>query len=194
MNTEKIWENLAGSIRIEKDGTTIPVPVEDIRRLIDAREKALGEATVTPTDADEVISEREALTRRAIRAADEADRCHNPTIEAWSDGEQFTSDDLRALAAGFRRSEVPEPSAVEGRMCGPCSRGQHAPCDRENEFWGDCTCSCNAKPQGEPSDAQVLAALNATVRPDQEAPDLSFWGVEKADRMRSALRAAGEVR
>lgn len=37
MNTEKIWENLAESIRIEKDGTTIPVPVEDIRALLEDR-------------------------------------------------------------------------------------------------------------------------------------------------------------
>lgn len=37
MNTEKIWENLAESIRIEKDGTTIPVPVEDIRALLEER-------------------------------------------------------------------------------------------------------------------------------------------------------------
>lgn len=54
--------------------------------------------------------EREALARRAIRAADEADECGDPVIEAWSDGERFTADDLRTLAAGFRRSEVPEPS------------------------------------------------------------------------------------
>lgn len=26
------------------------------------------------------------------------------------------------------------------RICGPCSRGQHAACDGPNEFWGDCLC------------------------------------------------------
>lgn len=46
--------------------------------------------------------EREALARRAIRAADEADCCGRPVLEAWSDGEEFTSDDLRTLAAGFQ--------------------------------------------------------------------------------------------
>lgn len=34
------------------------------------------------------------------------------------------------------------------RICGPCSRGQHAPCDGQNEFWGDCTCWCNINDQG----------------------------------------------
>lgn len=35
------------------------------------------------------------------------------------------------------------------RICGPCSRGQHAPCDGQNEFWGDCTCWCNVNDRGE---------------------------------------------
>lgn len=38
------------------------------------------------------------LVKRAFRAADEYEQNRNGEIETWSDGERFTSDDLRALA------------------------------------------------------------------------------------------------
>lgn len=37
MSTKDIWDNLAESIRLEKDGNTVPVPVEDIRALLAER-------------------------------------------------------------------------------------------------------------------------------------------------------------
>lgn len=51
--------------------------------------------------------------------------------------------------------------------------------------------------QGEPTDAQVLAALNAegksthvARRPFNPAPDLSYYAIEHVEAMRAALRAA----
>lgn len=53
------------------------------------------------------------------------------------------------------------------------------------------------EPQGEPTDAQVLAALNAegksthvARRPFNPAPDLSYYAIEHVEAMRAALRAA----
>lgn len=37
----QIWDRLAESIKVEKDGTTIPVPVEDIRVLLSCRSSRL---------------------------------------------------------------------------------------------------------------------------------------------------------
>lgn len=48
-------------------------------------------------------------------------------------------------------------------------------------------------PDAADSDARVLAALNATVRPDQAAPDLSFWGEGPVALMRASLRAAAAI-
>lgn len=73
-------------------------------------------------------------------------------ITEW--GEEFDDSDLTIrirtdlIAAGFRRSEVPEP-------------------------------------QGEPTDAQVEAALSAW---------RSEWNTDDVEAMRAALRAAGEVK
>lgn len=49
------------------------------------------------------------------------------------------------------------------------------------------------EPQDEPSDAQVLAALNA-YGPESATDDLSDYHEVNRDAMRAALRAAGEVR
>lgn len=65
------------------------------------------EQTHTPTD-DELV-------QRALRTADSLDKTlpGDSDIEAWSDGERFTTDDLRALAAGFRRTVQDEPAGDE---------------------------------------------------------------------------------
>lgn len=45
------------------------------------------------------------------------------------------------------------------------------------------------------TDEMVLAGLNATVKPESRAPDLSFWGDEPTVAMRASLEAAeGERR
>lgn len=43
------------------------------------------------------------------------------------------------------------------------------------------------------TDEQVLAALNATVKPESAAPDLSYWGEESAAQMRRSLEAARQA-
>lgn len=48
----------------------------------------------------------------------------------------------------------------------------------------------HAQPQAEPSDAQVIAALNAWG--DDQTATLGDWHPEKVQAMRAALRAAGE--
>ena len=86
----------------------------------------------------------------------------------------------RILAAGFRRTVQGEPSHEGHSFCDP-------------------RLGCV---QGEPTDAQVLAGLNAQWRterqqakyPEREpAPDLSFFGDSMTERMRAALRAAATV-
>lgn len=112
-----------------------------------------------------------------------------PELDTPTDGERealasvidnatmFPSDDIERsvdaiLAAGFRRTEVPEPSTedwdnrddeVNGETrgflsCGRCSwsmsRGLFADLHEHER-------THESEPQGEPSDAQVLAALNA---------------------------------
>lgn len=61
-----------------------------------------------------------------------------------------------------------------------------------------------AEPQGEPSDAQVAAALKAEYRTDMNRSGartiycgtltLADWNPDDVERMRASLRAAGEVR
>lgn len=53
-------------------------------------------------------------------------------------------------------------------------------------------CPEHGEPQGEPSDAQVLAALNAYA-PWATEYHLSDWGEGSAEPMRAALRAAAGV-
>ncbi|MEW1990742.1 hypothetical protein [Microbacterium sp. NPDC078849] len=109
------------------------------------------------------------------------------------------------IHAGFRRSEVPEPST------------EHE-CDQCGEVFSEHSCkpipSCIHLPasigesalQSEPSDAVVLAALNAEdnlravqggYKPSPEPEPLSAWRAHDIERMRgvvlAALRAASGV-
>lgn len=47
--------------------------------------------------------------------------------------------------------------------------------------------------EGDPSDEEILAALNATVKPADAAPDLIFWGEETVAQMRASLRAVRQL-
>ncbi len=165
----RIWKLLAESIQDEEGGTTIPVPVEDIRRLIDAREKAH-----TPTD-----DEREAQGWREAALYAENAESQDDFMTGWR-----TADRLR-------RSEVPEPSIEP-----TCEHG--SPLSELCEFVAryasgetDDAEPVHAPPQGEPSDARVLAALNASHGDIVPATDLRAFGTSKVDKMRAALRAAG---
>lgn len=84
---------------------------------------------------------------------------------------------------GFRRSDVPEPSAEP-----PLRSAWHAT---------PAVTSRGAEPQGEPSDAQVLAALNAYYADYMVGPNRSLDEVRPprmVQDMRAALRAAGGAR
>ncbi|UVG34269.1 hypothetical protein SEA_GRASSBOY_12 [Microbacterium phage Grassboy] len=89
------------------------------------------------------------------------------------------------IVADFRRSEVPEPSADEWDCSCKCSHLYHSECSE----------TCSPEPQGEPSDAQVLAALKA-VEPRANWDDPVVWRGNPGwvKTMRAALRAAGGVR
>lgn len=134
------------------------------RRVLAVFEKALGEATVTPTDSfphghpeiDPTDDEREALASiRAIRRM--PDRREAVPIDdtvrrhAYLKGYEDAMDDVRARLP--HHSKAPEP-------------------------------------QGEPSDAQVMAAIQVFYN----APGVTDWVDETKEDMRAALRAAGEVR
>lgn len=85
MTTETIWANLAESIRLEKDGTTIPVPVEDIRALLKERKGEPSDANLRAvagalaaiegkpwyfdTDSDPSYESSARVILRALRAA-----------------------------------------------------------------------------------------------------------------------------
>lgn len=120
---------------------------------------AVFEKARTPTD-----DEREALDY-AIRCAIPNDLDYRPLwklIRAIQDS---------VLAAGFRRSVVPEPS---GRTLTPCGNLACTGCR---------VCGCPAlgiDPQGEPSDAQMKAFEDEWYRLD---------GVTEPERHRRALRA-----
>lgn len=95
--------------------------LEKARAVLAVFEKALGEATATPTDADEVISEREVLDillahkKADIAAFNICCTCgyRGTTVSRKGDFERHVTDRLAEflLAEGFRRSKVPEPSA-----------------------------------------------------------------------------------
>lgn len=134
----------------------------------------------TPTD-----DEREALlmeARRAQRAvflATDADVAEDLSriIRGLAD----------ALEACSRRPEVPEPSA-EGPHSRACGIKRH---EHGRECNDNCP-TCHGKtPQGEPSDAQVHAALSVYLDTDRAWADWETWQIES---MRAALRAAGEAR
>lgn len=124
--------------------------------------------TDTPTD-----DEREALAV-AIRKGSGASKYQ---------ADLLASQVLPHLA-GFRRSEVPEPS-TECPKCGVRATGQ-----TPSTFYTHHDETCNGaleEPQGEPSDAQVEAAL-AVLRSEKPGHRSQF------SAMRAALRAAGGAR
>lgn len=154
----KLIEEARAEAEATKNSTYTNAPL--LFRLADALEAA--EEAHTPTD-----NEREALlaifAEPVIASTDEEVR------EAFAD---------MVLAAGFHRSETPEPSA-EFSICG---------CYRDGSEL--VTCALHTEPQGEPSDAQVQAALDAY----HDAKVAPGWRGEKTWKMRAALRAAGVVR
>ena len=85
---------------------------------------------------------------------------------------------IATLLDALRRTEVPEPSVLPTFF---------APKP------GSTTNRLVSEPQGEPSDAQVLAALNAwnVINPGES---LSDYADANVSHMRAALRAAGGVR
>ncbi|QOC59431.1 hypothetical protein SEA_LIFES_108 [Microbacterium phage Lifes] len=94
----------------------------------------------------------------------------------------------------FRRAEVPEQSAE----CPKC--GVRVADQTPSTFYTHHDETCGGaleEPQGEPSDAQVTAALHAlyAVQHPHSAPGgLSDYGDEVVSAMRAALRAAQEAR
>lgn len=90
-----------------------------------------------------------------------------------------------------------ERRTVQGEAC------QHENCEIDGQGRSTRCADCGANlVQAEPSDARVLAALNAQWRTEREqshfpvnpdAPDLSYFGVQATERMRAALRAAAET-
>lgn len=101
--------------------------------------------------------------------------------------------------AGYRRSEVPEPSAAREFLKSALAESD-ANVSEGGAGW-DVEVDARTvlelldevpEPQGEPSDAQVLAALDAFYR--GESSSLSEFGAMSVKGMRAALRAAGGVR
>lgn len=141
----------------------------------------------TPTD-----DEREALI--ALKLASFSKRMSDgyPSIIMRTNEEAA---DL-VLAAGFRRSEVPEPSA-EDYPDGWFVFGSHAPYPWVGKMEFSAEKDEAGMPlwerpvQGEPSDAQVHAALSVYLDTDRAWADWETWQIES---MRAALRAAGGAR
>lgn len=130
---------------------------------------AVFEKAHTPTD-----DEREALAK----LLDEID-------SEWLMGEArppYPSEmahELILRGVGFRRSEVPKPSV---------EHSAHEFCDNR--------LGCIPKPQGEPSESVVLAAMNAyDPRHASESIDNYSWEhiEDMTNAVRAALRAAGSV-
>lgn len=165
------------------------VVVEAARLALAVFEKALGEATVTPTD-DERANENDLLDFLSKG-------------EAW---QAIRGMDAPGLAtelatAGFRRSEIPEPSAEPkhdescAEWCNHCQA-----CGEGIRYGSRCREHYQNQPQAEPSDAQLLAALTAYEAkareqgsfPAMATPlNLTWFSDASADRMRAALRAGG---
>lgn len=105
----RIWKALAGSIQGEKDGTTIPVPVEDIRVLLSCR-TVQGEAS---------DDEREALASQYAREHGDS-QTRTDFLAGW---------DARA---GRRRTVQGEPTPL-ARMKGALGEGQVIDVPRESQ-------------------------------------------------------------
>jgi len=76
-----------------------------------------------------------------------------------------------------------------------CRTVQGEPADNGHDGWCGCE-TCVPEPQGEPSDAQVKAALHAlyAIRHPYSAPgEIADYGDEVVTAMRAALRAAARV-
>lgn len=176
-DNEKLIEEAAKAIRqLETDGILsgdLPDFEEMARAALAVFEKALGEATVTPT-AHEVTSDERWLNNLSYAAT---------TLEASADnGDRYCARLIREhlAAAGFRRSEVPEPSADDAMS--------HYT-DPADPFW-----QSSPELQGEPSDAQVGAAMNAVVTYYQEQGHLTRPESVDYQALRAALRAAMSLR
>ncbi|MEU4016197.1 hypothetical protein AB0E56_13140 [Microbacterium sp. NPDC028030] len=106
-----------------------------------------------------------------------------------------------ALEAALRRTEVPEPSADHHaiRVCIDIASTVYGGYDDAQGALSDIHMMLapiveRHEPQGEPSDAQVIAALNAYWEYDPPVTDVGYWSEKHVGIMRAALRAAGGVR
>lgn len=92
------------------------------------------------------------------------------------------------LAAGSRRPVSPEPQGREAKVHGDLVTMR---VDEWRRITDELTRlrTAEAEPQGEPSDAQLLAALNSYEAWSAEE-SLDMWGSDQVERMRAALRAA----
>lgn len=217
MDKEKLIEEAAQAIWMVRYGTRVgwteapedwrtriaPQTEDEIQREAEAA-LAVFEKAHTPTD-----NEQEALAR-TIYLWDVAESVSSTAWEdlldtqrdVWLEGADFV------IAAGFRRSEVPEPSAE-----GPAFIAIMPSSPETSKRWYSMYCrECGVEemmaetaddprlierrdahnrvihPQGEPSDAdldaaraEIAARMNYKVEPTRDA-------------MRAALRAANEVR
>lgn len=145
-------------------------------------------------------SEREALARLIEDGFEQPD-------------ENYATAD-RILAAGFRRSEVPEPSGREAKIHGELvtmrvdewrritdelarlrtlegSLEPSAHDDACEADWGaegqESPCRCAERAQGEPSDAQVEAAAQAMFEPDGPGGDYTWAEMVVEDPSRADI-------
>lgn len=161
--------------------------------------------------AADVLAAEEADEREVGRLAIERvlKACMLTFATSYEDAARMAID--KVIAAGFRRTEVPEPSAEPkhdescAEWCNHCQV-----CGEGIRFGSRCREHYLNQPQGEPSDAQVEAAARAIYGGDHawgyvvdygQGEVGAHWedlGQELQDdfcnRARAALRAAGEVR
>lgn len=170
-------------------------------------EKALGEATVTPTDADEVISEREALRIAELDARQAAYRqdCTDWFVDHEQEPGITTNAFFRgwdaAVDGGFRRTEIPEPSGEPTCIC-PNTLGWHttecvtsrpepetAEAQAYSKGFTEGSDQAHRDMQGEPSDV----TLGVMAQRFYEASGLNIPHTAKPEVV-AGLRAAWEVR
>lgn len=169
-------------------------------------EKALGEATVTPTD-----DEREAATTEVYGIINSHYWAATGTPGICACGYDVDAEPAGTMAehraqavidAGFRRTEVPEPPRIGCNICGEAlPDGEPHICPEPGDLhqmryddgsWSR-TLEGRPEPQGEPSDARVTAAMQAARSVYIENGWVISPVVFEADAMRAALRAAGGV-
>lgn len=115
--------------------------------------------------------------RGLIALADEAptptdDEVNAVALAYWGPSVPYDREKLRDALAGFRRTEVPEPSAEP-----TCEHGTSL-----TELCAHVERLVNEEPQGEPSDAALRLAERAW---------MAAYRQEPRERLRAALRAAG---